>query len=106
MKAEEGHQQHPLKIYFVVWVLLFILSFFSYMVDVMHLQGVLRWSLILAFMWLKAGLIVAIFMHMRWERVSLITAILVPPLCIAVLVFLMSVEGGYIEFTRSLLFRS
>ena len=39
----------------------------------------LRWSLILLFMILKAGLIVAVFMHMAWERLALIYAILVPP---------------------------
>ncbi len=39
----------------------------------------LRWFLILLFMTLKAGLIVAIFMHMAWERLSLSYAILVPP---------------------------
>ena len=36
-------------------------------------------------MLLKAGLIVAVFMHMAWERLALIYAILVPPA--AVLVF-------------------
>ena len=40
----------------------------------------LRWTLILLFMFLKAGFIVAIFMHMNWERLALKLAILVPPL--------------------------
>ena len=40
----------------------------------------LRWSLILLFMMLKAGLIVAVFMHMAWERLALAYAILLPPL--------------------------
>ena len=31
-------------------------------------------------MLLKAGLIVAVFMHMAWERLALICAILLPPL--------------------------
>jgi len=38
----------------------------------------LRWSLIILFMLVKAGLIVAIFMHMRWERLALKFAILIP----------------------------
>ena len=29
----EGTQQHPLKIYFYVWTLLFVFSAFSYWVD-------------------------------------------------------------------------
>lgn len=68
--AQEG-QQHPLGVYFWIWGLLFVISFFSYMVDYINLQGYLRWSLILIFMFLKAGFIIAIFMHMMWERLAL-----------------------------------
>jgi cytochrome c oxidase subunit 4 len=100
----EGHQQHPLGIYLVVWFLLFILSTFSYLVDYFHVQGMLRWSLILIFMFLKAGAIVAIFMHMAWERLALIYAILVPPLCLLVFIFLMAIEGDYTFLTRLVTF--
>ena len=61
----EGHQEHPLGIYLAVWILLFVLSTFSYLVDYMQLQGMLRWSLILIFMFLKAGFIVAILTGSR-----------------------------------------
>jgi cytochrome c oxidase subunit IV len=57
-------QQHPIKLYLVVWGWLFVLSTCSYLVDYFGLHGYLRWSLILVFMILKAGLIVAVFMHM------------------------------------------
>tara|TARA_B100001123_G_C15028587_1_gene914431 strand:- start:197 stop:574 length:378 start_codon:yes stop_codon:yes gene_type:complete len=97
---EEGHQQHPLAIYLWIWVLLFVLSAFSYMVDYIGFQGYVRWSLIILFMLLKAGFIVAIFMHMAWERMTLITAILLPPLCLFVLVGLMAVEADYTYLTR------
>jgi cytochrome c oxidase subunit IV len=60
----DGHQAHPLKVYFVVWGWLFVLSACSYAIDFMGVQGYLRWTLILFFMFVKAGLIVAIFMHM------------------------------------------
>lgn len=103
MSAEEG-QQHPLSIYLIIWVLLFVLSLFSYMVDYFQLQGYLRWNLILIFMMLKAGFIVAIFMHMAWERLALITAILVPPLALLVLVGLMSIEGDYTYLSRAKFF--
>jgi len=69
--ADQGHtegQQHPLGIYLWIWALLFVFSTFSYLVDYFQLHGLLRWSLIILFMLVKAGLIVAIFMHMRWER--------------------------------------
>jgi cytochrome c oxidase subunit 4 len=97
-------EQHPLSIYFIVWGALFVLSTFSYMVDYLQLQGNIRWILILAFMWLKAGAIVSVFMHMRWERPALIYTILVPPLCLFVLVGLMTIEGGYISMTRTMFF--
>ena len=98
--AEEGKQEHPIKIYLWIWFLLFVFSFFSYMVDYFNLQGYLRWSLILIFMFLKAGFIVAVFMHMAWERLALKIAILAPPIALGVLVWLMVIEGDYTFLTR------
>jgi cytochrome c oxidase subunit 4 len=91
--------QHPLKIYWIMWAALFILSSFSYATDFMD-HGALRTSLILLFMFLKAGGIVWIFMHMGWERWALKLAILGPPVAILVLIGLMSLEGNYIEGSR------
>ena len=99
-----GHQQHPLGVYLAVWVLLFVLSAFSYMVDYLHLQGALRWTLILLFMFLKAGLIISIFMHMAWERLALKFAILVPPLCLLVFITLLAMEADYTFLTRLTVF--
>jgi cytochrome c oxidase subunit IV len=99
MEKTEG-QQHPLSVYLWIWVLLFVLSTFSYLVDYFHLQGYLRWTLIVIFMLLKAGFIVAIFMHMAWERLALKFAILIPPLCLLVLIGLMAVEADYTFLTR------
>lgn len=99
MAGKDG-QQHPIGVYLKIWALLFIFSTFSYLVDYFHIQGYLRWFLILLFMVLKAGLIIAVFMHMFWERMSLICAILVPPLCLLVLVGLMTQEAGYTEDSR------
>jgi cytochrome c oxidase subunit IV len=98
-------QQHPISLYLKVWGLLFVLSTMSYLVDYFHFHGLMRWSLILIFMILKAGLIVAVFMHMAWERLALIYAILVPPLCVLVLVGLMWAEADYTFLTRLLFFR-
>ena len=102
--ASGGHQEHPIKLYLIVWGLLFVLSAFSYMVDYFQFQGLWRGGLILAFMLLKAGLIVAVFMHMAWERLALVYAILLPPLALLVLVGLMALEGGYTFLTRTLFF--
>ena len=100
----QAHQQHPIGLYLKVWVLLFILSALSYMVDVLHFEGYLRWTLIIVLMLLKAGLIVAIFMHMAWERLALKFAILLPPLCLLVLIGFMAIEGDYTFITRGTAF--
>ena len=73
--AEEG-QQHPLKIYWIMWGALFVLSGFSYATDFMD-DGALRTF-----------------------RLALKVAILGPPVAILVLIWLMSLEGLYIEDTR------
>jgi caa(3)-type oxidase subunit IV len=105
MAHAEG-QQHPISGYFKVWGWLFVLSSFSYLVDYLHVQGYLRWTLILVFMMLKAGLIVAFFMHMRWERLALAYAILIPPALVLMFVFLMTFEANYTFFTRGIFFAS
>jgi len=79
MAAEEG-QQHPLKIYYVMWVALFVLSGVSYWTDFWD-DGPFRTTAILTLMMVKAGGIVWIFMHMGWERMALKLAILGPPVC-------------------------
>ncbi len=98
-------QQHPIGLYLKVWGLLFALSTMSYLVDYFHFEGHLRWTLIIALMLLKAGLIVAVFMHMAWERLALIYAILLPPVCVLVLVGLMASESAHTFLMRTLFFR-
>jgi cytochrome c oxidase subunit IV len=77
-----------------------VLSACSYGVDYFGLHGYLRWSLILIFMMLKAGLIVAIFMHMAWERLAMMYAIVVPPVLVLVFTMMMLFEADYTLFTR------
>jgi cytochrome c oxidase subunit IV len=84
MTSTEG-QQHPLGIYFKIWILLFVLSAFF-------------------FMMLKAGLIVAVFMHMIWERLALVYAIIVPPLLLLVFVGIGTLEGDHTYLTRMIFF--
>ena len=107
MAKAESHaegQQHPIGVYLKIWALLFVLSTFSYLVDFYHVEGYLRWFLILLFMVLKAGLIISVFMHMMWERLSLIYTIFLPPLFVMVFVLLMTYEANYIFSTREVFF--
>ena len=103
MAHPEG-QQHPIGVYLQIWGWLFVLSTASYLVDYFHIQGYLRWSLILTFMVLKAGLIVAVFMHMFWERLALLYAIVVPPVLVLVFVAIMTLESDYTFLTRGIFF--
>jgi len=103
-KTHDEAQQHPIKLYLVVWGWLFILSACSYLVDYFKFEGYLRWFLILLFMLLKAGLIVAVFMHMAWERLALVYAIIVPPVLVLVFVGIMALEANYTFLTRIIFF--
>ncbi|MFB3150311.1 MAG: cytochrome C oxidase subunit IV family protein [Alphaproteobacteria bacterium] len=103
-EAHPEGQQHPLGIYIKIWALLFVLSACSYLVDYVGLQGYLRWSLIILFMLMKAGLIVAVFMHMMWERLALLYAIAVPPILVMVFLFLMTQEADNTFSLRGLFF--
>ena len=102
--SETAGQQHPIGIYLKVWLLLFILSAFSYAVDLLQVEGYLRLTLILIFMFLKAGLIVTIFMHVTWERLALKYLLFAPLIAIAVLIILMAMEGDYTFMTREIFF--
>ncbi len=102
--AHAKGQQHPISLYLAIWALLFVLSLFSYLVDFFGFESYLRWFLILLFMMLKAGLIVSVFMHMRWERLALRCAILCPPIAVLVLVALMMLEADYTFLTRLVFF--
>ena len=103
-KKEQASSTHKIGIYLWIWGLLFVLSFFSYLVDWFQFQGLLRHSLILIFMFLKAGLIMAFFMHLYWERYALVNILLWPMTAIVGFIVLMAAEAKYTVFTRLLYF--
>lgn len=98
--SSAASQQHPLGIYFRIWILLFVISTCSYLVDFFNVQGNMRWVLVITFMLLKAGFIVAVFMHVMWERMALVFTILGPPLLLLLLIGFMAIEGNYTTATR------
>lgn len=100
--ASENTQQHPIGLYLKVWLLLFVLSTLSYLVDYFQVQSYLRWSLILFFMFLKAGLIISVFMHVNWESMALKLLLFLPPIAILVLITLMAIEGDYTFVNRQI----
>jgi len=97
-------QVHPIGVYIKVWVLLFVLSVMSYLVDYFHVQNELKWFLVTIFGLMKAGLIVSYFMHMRFERLGLVYSILLPPLLLLALLGILAAEGDYITQVQTLFF--
>ena len=102
--VSQSEHQLPISMYLKVWLLLFVLSACSYMVDYFQFQGMLRWTLILAFMFLKAGLIIMVFMHLAWERMAVKLLLFLPPLAILVFIALMSTEADYVFISRIMSF--
>lgn len=97
--SAETHQP-PISLFLKVWGLLFVLSFFSYLVEYYGMEGFWRWTLVLIFMVLKAAVILAVFMHVKWERLSLQLLLGLPTIMILLLVAIMAIEGGYIHGLR------
>ena len=62
-----------------VWVALVAITFFEVYLAYMHLPAVTMLLLLLGFSVIKAGLIMAYFMHLRYERLSLVL-LLIPAL--------------------------
>jgi caa(3)-type oxidase subunit IV len=93
-------QQHPIGLYVKVWLLLYVLSAMSYAVDYFQFQGYVRWTLILVFMFLKAGLIISVFMHFAWEPSTLKLALGLPVFAIIVFIAFMAIEADYTFLSR------
>ncbi|MCS7265162.1 MAG: cytochrome C oxidase subunit IV family protein [Armatimonadetes bacterium] len=74
-----AEQKHPqVKVYLTVWFWLFVLSFSAYFVDLMKLPFALKAVLLVAIALMKAGLIAAYFMHLRFEKLNLVYTIVLP----------------------------
>jgi len=104
MVQPQSGQPPPIRLYLMVYGLLLLLSMLSYLVDYMEVEGLLRGGLIILFMLMKAGLIVSVFMHMRWERLALVYAILLPPVCLLALLGFVAAEADYTLLSRALFF--
>ncbi|MEN3009808.1 MAG: cytochrome C oxidase subunit IV family protein [Candidatus Bipolaricaulaceae bacterium] len=76
--------------YLVVWGWLFVLSTLAYFIDVWHVPQPFKAILLIAVALMKAGLIVAYFMHLRFERLNLVYAILAP------LILLLAMAAGFL----------
>ena len=106
VNKNKENQQRPTRLEYTFGYGAFylFLSFFPTWLTGTNFKVFLRWSLILFFMFLKAGLIMAFFMHLFWERYALVNVLLWPMTAIACFVGLMVAEGKYTVFTRLIYF--
>ena len=80
---------HKIGIYLWIWTLLFVLVSFSYMVDYMELSRTIKMVFNCIFYVSKAGFIMAIFMHLYWERWAIVNVLLWPMTAIGVFIAIM-----------------
>ena len=102
--AQEHGQQPPIATYVRVWGLLFILAACSYSVGYFGVQGLPRWILLIVLMLLQAGLIIALLMHLVWERLALVFAIILPPTLLISLIGIGALDGLSTYLTRNAFF--
>jgi len=96
----ENAQQPPVGIYYKVWGLLFVLAGFSYAIGYFGVEAPLRGILLIALALLQAGLIIAVLMHLAWERVIVVYLILVPPVLLVSFLGICIADGSYTHGTR------
>src|SRR5215475_5710979 len=76
MSGNNGHAEGTNKTYMTVWIVLLILSGVEVFLGYERLPVGLMLSLVMGLSLIKAGLIIAYFMHLRFERKSLVLTLL------------------------------
>lgn len=75
------------RIYVVTWFWLLVITLVELAIVLLHVPKLILATSLLIMAFLKAGLIVAYFMHLRYERLSFIYAVLVPMVFLAVVLW-------------------
>ena len=87
MTEPTAHAPDSNRLYYTVWVGLLVLTLVEVILAYQHLSVAVMLIILLGLSLLKAGLIVAYFMHLRFERFSLfMTLIPATMFCILMLV--------------------
>ena len=74
--GSEGHQAGSPKLFLTVWVVLALVTAIEVWLGYEQLQPVLMLTLLIALSLFKSVLIVAYFMHLKYERFSLTLALI------------------------------
>jgi len=84
---DQGHSEGTTKLYLTVWVILLLLSAVEVFLGYERLPLHLMLSLLMGLSLIKAGMIIAYFMHLRFERASLVWTLLPMWLIVTCLLF-------------------
>ena len=74
--SEQTHAGGSTKLYISVWIVLLVLSGIEVYLGYIHLNLHLMLSLLMGLSLIKAGMIIAYFMHLRFERFSLVLTLI------------------------------
>ena len=96
MNTEITHDDHgsSMGLFFKVWIWLLVLTALEIVFALVHLlppQGML--FLLMALSFVKAGLIVAYFMHLKFEKRSLVLSLMPSVLAVIALLFVFFPDG-------------
>ncbi|MCS7223796.1 MAG: cytochrome C oxidase subunit IV family protein [Armatimonadetes bacterium] len=99
--AEGSSKPHPpVKIYLQVLFLLFLLSTVAYFIDLMQMAMVIKALLLISIALMKAGLIAGYFMHLRFERITLVYVLVAPLILLIGLVAAVMPDGRSVLLSR------
>ncbi|HXF81186.1 MAG TPA: cytochrome C oxidase subunit IV family protein [bacterium] len=84
-----AHIEHSggYRIYAVTWFWLLVITLVELAIVLLHVPKLVLATALIVMALLKAGLIVAYFMHLRYERLSFVYAVLVPMVFLAVVLW-------------------
>jgi cytochrome c oxidase subunit IV len=85
--ARAGGDSEGYRVYSVVWLWLLALTLLELGAVLVHVPRGLLVFLLLTMALMKAALIIAYFMHLRYERLSLVYAVVTPMFFLAIVIF-------------------
>ncbi len=97
---DEAQHASGYKVYAVTWFWLLILTLLELGIVLAHVVKVLLVISLVILALMKATLIVAYFMHLRYERLSLVYAVVVPLLLGVVLFFGLAPDAVHVFHLR------
>lgn len=90
---ENGHDHgHGNRLYFITWLWLLVITVLEVGIVLVHVPRTLLVTMLILMTLLKAALIVANFMHLRFEKLNMIYMILVPAIFAVVLWYGISLD--------------